>query len=330
MMKTIGLTYDLEDDYVFNPDDPPDANVEFDSEETIQSITESLIHLGYKVFPIGNINKLLSQINLIKENVDLIFNFAENLVGRNRESQIPILLEALHIPYVGSDGLTMAIALDKLVTKKLLVYEHIPTPNFIEARTVEDIKEFSTLRYPLMVKPRWEGSSKGISKESRVQNRDSLIKRVKFIVDTYKQPALVEEFISGSEYTVPIIGNTTIEILPPMQIQIKGKNNLGKLFYIGEYVNREGVNYIPLNKNLPLRKTLESLALKTYKAVECRDLGRVDFRVDQNGNPFVLEINPLPALIDTDAFAIAAAHIGISYKDMIEKILTAARNRYNI
>lgn len=330
MIHSIGLTYDLENDYVFSPGDPPDTNVEFDSKETIQSITESLISLGYKVIPLGNFAKLLSQIRLIKEKVDLVFNFAENLVGRNREAQIPILLEALNIPYVGSDGLTMAIALDKFVTKKLLIYEHIPTPNFFEARNVDEINKLPALRFPLMVKPRWEGSSKGICALSRVQNRDSLLKQVKFIIATYKQPALVEEFISGSEYTVPIIGNNNIEILPPLQIQIKGKHNLGKLFYIGEYVNREGVEYIPLDMHHPLKKTLESLAIKTYRAVECRDLGRVDFRVDQNENPYVLEINPLPALIDTDAFAIAAAHVGISYKAMIEKILTATRHRYNI
>jgi D-alanine-D-alanine ligase len=184
----------------------------------------------------------------------------------------------------------------------------------------------------LIVKPRFEGSSKGLSESSRVENLEELKKQVDFIVQTYKQPALVEEFISGQEFTVAIVGNENPEVLPVVQIKIDGKLKLNDKFYTFARITSDRLEYIcPAKITSDLKKKLDELALKVYRAVECRDFGRVDFRVDNNCNPYVLEINPLPSLSTEDVFMLLAKNTGITYEQMVGKILNSAiiRNKLN-
>lgn len=329
MQKVIGLTYDLENEYAFKQDDPHDANAEFDSEETIESIASSLESLGNKVVRIGSLKDLLANLDNFK--IDIVFNLAEGLHSRNRESQVPIILESLGIPYIGSDGLTLGAALDKVITKKLLLQEGIPTPKFIIAEDNFKMVAVNNLKLPLIVKPRWEGSSKGISKKSRVENIEELKERVNFITSAYKQPALIEEFIRGREYTVAMIGNENIEILPILQVKINGSIDLGDKFYIYDYIYSDELQYVcPAAIDNALKNKLEDLAVKTYRALECKDFGRVDIRVDEQNNPYVLEINPLPSLSKADAYGVIAKYWGIDYSVMIEKILAAALKRYGL
>ncbi len=326
-MRTVGLTYDLKSDYEFKEGDPPDANAEFDHPLTIGVIAKAIEKSGFKVKKIGNAANLLEKINNL--DVDIVFNISEGVCGRNRESQVPVLLEMAGIPFVGSDGLTLSLTLDKLMAKKIFIADKIPTPKFFEIKTIDGLVTTDHFKYPLIVKPRFEGSSKGLSDSSRVETKEELSKQAEYIIATYKQPALVEEFISGQEFTVALIGNDTPEAFPPVQIKIDGRLKLNDKFYTFARVTSDRLEYIcPARISAELSKRLQELARKAYMAVECRDFGRVDFRVDNNGNPYVLEINPLPSLSTADVFTDVARAIGSTYDAMIGKIMHAALTRY--
>jgi len=325
----IGFTYDLKKDYKLREGDPADADAEFDPEAVIDSVTEALEKNGHSVKKVGGVNKLLELQNNL--DVDIVFNICEGAVtGRNRESQVPILLEMWGIPYVGSDGFTLSLTLDKIVTKKILRYEGIPIPDYFEVESLEEMN-MDHLKFPMIVKPRFEGSSKGISEEAKVDNEEGLRRRVDFIVKTYKQPALVEQFISGTEFTVAIIGNKNPEVLPPVQIEIDGELELKDKFYTFARIQSTSLEYVcPARIPKELSDKIKDYALKAYRSVECRDFGRVDFRVDEEGNPYVLEINPLPSLSTEDVFMIIAKYLGMTYEAMIGKILNSALERYGL
>ena len=326
-MKTVGLTYDLKSDYKFKKGDPLDANAEFDAPSTINVIADAISANGYNVKKIGNALNLLEKIDNL--GVDIVFNISEGLIGRNRESQVPILLEMAGVPFVGADALTLGLTLDKVMAKKIFIAEKIPTPKFFEVASVDALINQDHCKFPLIVKPRFEGSSKGLSENSRVENIAELKKQVDFITKTYKQPALVEEFISGQEFTVAIVGNENPEVMPVVQIKIDGKLKLNDKFYTFARITSDRLEYIcPAKISQELKKKLNELALKVYRSVECRDFGRVDFRVDNNGNPYVLEINPLPSLSTEDVFMLIAKNIGITYEQKVGKILDAALKRY--
>ncbi len=327
--KTVGLTYDLRTDYEFKEGDPPDANAEFDHPSTIGVIAEAIESQGVKVKKLGNVDDILEKIDHL--GVDIVFNISEGISGRNRESQVPILLEMKGIPFVGSDALTLGLTLDKIIAKKIFIAEGIPTPRFFEVKDASSLNDIDHLKFPLIVKPRCEGSSKGLSESSRVENLEDLKKQAQFIIDTYKQPALVEDFIAGQEFTVVIVGNDPPEVMPAVQIKIDGRLNLNDKFYTFARISSNRLKYIcPAHINQELKKKISELALKTYEAVECRDFGRVDFRVDNKGNAYVLEINPLPSLSTSDVFPLVAREAGMTYRQIMGKILESAFKRYNL
>ncbi len=329
LMKKVGLTYDLKTDYEFKDNDPPDANAEFDHPSTIKIIAQAIESQGFQVKKIGNVLSLLESIDEL--DVDIVFNISEGLSGRNRESQVPILLEMAGIPFVGADALSLAVSLDKIMAKKIFMAEGILTPKFMEIKSSDAIINLDHMEFPLFVKPRFEGSSKGLSQNSRVENKEELRKQVEYIILTYNQPALIEEFIRGEEFTVAIIGNQPAEVMPIVQIKIDGELHLKDKFYTFAHIKSDALEYVcpaPISKNL--KKKITELAVKTYNAIECRDFGRVDFRVDEGGNPYVLEINPLPSLSTEDVFMVVAKEIGISYNEVIGKILNSALKRYNL
>ena len=327
-MKTVGLTYDLKTDYQFKDGDPADANAEFDHPSTIDVIASAIEANGFKVERIGNAENLLEKLASLK--VDIVFNISEGLTGRNRESQVPMLLEMAGIPFVGADALTLGLTLDKVMAKKIFIAEKIPTPKFFEVSSPAELSNTNHHKFPLIVKPRFEGSSKGLSESSRVENKEELAKQVDYVVTAYKQPALIEEFISGQEFTVALVGNDPPEVLPVIQIKIDGKLKLNDKFYTFARITSDRLEYIcPAKISQELKKKIDELALKTYRAVECRDFGRVDFRVDNEGRPYVLEINPLPSLSTEDVFMLLAENMGITYEQMIGKILNSALKRYN-
>jgi len=328
-MKTVGLTYDLKTDYQFKEGDPPDANAEFDHPSTIDVIASAIEANGFKVKKIGNAPRLLEQIDNL--DVDIVFNISEGVGGRNRESQVPVLLEMAGIPFVGSDALTLGMTLDKIMAKKIFISEGISTPKFFEIKTLDSLKDADHLKFPLIVKPRFEGSSKGLSDSSSVADMEALKKQAGMIVDTYKQPALVEEFISGQEFTVAVVSNNPAEAFPVVQVEIDGSVNLGDKFYTFARIASDRLKYVcPARISDDLTKEIQDMAVRAYDSVDCLDFGRVDFRVDKFGRPYVLEINPLPSLSTEDVFQLIADVIGITYPKMIGRILGCALKRYGL
>ncbi|MBI3322705.1 MAG: ATP-grasp domain-containing protein [Candidatus Omnitrophica bacterium] len=324
----IGMTYDLKTEYVFKEGDPKDADAEFDHPDTVQVIQESIEAMGHRVVRIGGAEGVLKMWDRLAE-VDIVFNIAEGLSGRNREAQVPILLEMRGVPYSGSDGLTQALTLDKLMTKKVLVAEGIPTPRFFEIVRPDDPLP-QDLTFPLIVKPRFEGSSKGLSESSRVETPEALRAQARWVIETYRQPALVEEFIRGNEFTVAVIGNDSPEAYPVVRIQIDGRNELGDLFYTFSRIAAGAKYVVPAGIDPWLESRLQDLAVRTFRAVDCRDFGRVDFRVDAGGHPYVLEINPLPSLSTEDVFGILGQHLGLTYGQMIARIVNTAIRRHGL
>ena len=327
--RIVGFTYDLKSDYTIGPGDPPDKLAEFDIPETVDLIAKAIEDNGHRVVRLGNVFKLLSLGG--KPQVDIVFNIAEGLSGRNRESQIPAILEAMDLPFVGSDALTMGLTLDKLLAKKIFISEGVPTPKFFQAKNPDDLKGLK-LRFPLFIKPQLEGSSKGLDEGSVVRNAQELKARVDWLVRTYKQPALIEEFISGREFSVPIIGNApSVDFYDPVQVKIKGKLELGDLFYAYAHITSTELEYVcPAQISKKLSERICKASLAAYNAVGCLDFGRVDLRVNEKEEIFVLEVNPLPSLCSDDIFAVVAQYRKIDFSQMIGNILNAAFKRYNL
>ncbi|MFA5779051.1 MAG: ATP-grasp domain-containing protein [Elusimicrobiota bacterium] len=329
----IGFTYDAKADYKLLPGDSPDKYAEFDSEETLSQIENALKSSGHNVERIGNASALLQKIAQGKS-WDLVFNLAEGVKGRNRESQVPTILELFGIAYSGSDALTMGITLDKAVAKILVSHASVLTPEFLEIEKLpqlaENEKHFK-LKYPVIVKPSEEGTSKGISPESVCRSFDEVKKITQRLIYKYNQPAIIEEFITGSEFTVAVIENDPPFVLPPVQIAIKGNTDLGEDFYTHQRVENDDIKYIcPAEMPKVLEEKLKNLTLSSYKALGIKDFGRIDIRVDEKGNPYFLECNPLPNLGLIDVFPLVAKAIGITYDQIVVRILNAALKRYNL
>ncbi|MDE1921061.1 MAG: ATP-grasp domain-containing protein [Candidatus Omnitrophica bacterium] len=325
MSKVIGLTYDLKSDWQRSEDDPIDAAAELDGKKTVDCLQKALESAGHKVVLIGGARALIDRITRDDLKVDIVFNISEGFRGRNRESQVPAILDLYDIPFVGADALTLGVTLDKVMAKKCFMADGIPTARFFKATIDEDLESLNTIGFPLFVKTLHEGTSKGITKKSRVENFEGLKAQVEHICRHYKQPALVEEFIRGTEFTVGVIGNRPPQAMPVVQYAIDGRKNLGNEFYSYRHVAEKSVEYIcpaPIDKELAL--TLQELAVRAYKAVDCRDFGRVDFRVDEAGNPYVLEINPLPNLGPDDVFVLFAKVKGMTYNQIINQIMDEA------
>ena len=331
MGKTVGITYDLKSDWQRSKDDPIDAAAELDGQKTIECLKTALESAGHKIVLIGGARQLISRVTNGDLKVDIVFNISEGFKGRNRESQVPAILDLYNIPFVGADALTLGVTLDKVMAKKCFMAEGIPTARYFKATFEDNLFELNTIGFPLFVKTLHEGTSKGITQASRVENFKQLKSQVEHICRNYKQPALVEEFIKGTEFTVGIIGNNPPEPMPVVQYAIAGKTRLGNEFYSYRHVAEKSVEYICpalIDEKLALR--LQDLALRAYKAVDCRDFGRVDFRVDESSNPYVLEINPLPNLGPDDVFVLFAKVKGMSYNQIINKIMDEALIRLEI
>ncbi|MBM3243926.1 MAG: ATP-grasp domain-containing protein [Candidatus Omnitrophica bacterium] len=327
----IALTYNLK-----KKDDskPADYFSEYDSEETISSIVSALKIKGHSVEAIDvEYPKLFSYFS--RNNVDIVFNIAEGIRGKFRESEVPAILDYLNIPYTGSGTFSLALALNKALTKKILRAENIPTPNFqLFSKGNETLDPL--LKFPLIVKPNCEGSAKGINKTNVVGNKEELFIKVKEIINSYHQDALVEEFIEGKELTVGILENGRPRVLPILEIDFSECNSSGEYFYswrMKEYQGDKELGLIP-SFHCPARldkateEKVKEVAFKTHRAVGCLDISRTDIRLDKNNVPYVLEINPLPGLDPKESnFPIMAYAAGMKYEDLIEAILLSASER---
>jgi len=272
---------------------------------------------------------------------DIAFNIAEGLNGANRESQIPAMLDMLQIPYTGSDALTLGICLDKARSKEILSYHKIPNAKFLLADKPEEIP-INNFTYPLIVKPVSEGSSKGIFSSSFVNSYNDLNDETLKVINQYNQPALVEEFLPGREFTVAIIGNDkNAKVLPIIEINYeKFPAGIIPLYsYEAKWIldTKESdfnVFECPAKIDDKLAKEIRNTALKAYKVLNCKDWSRVDLRLDKNNIPNIIEINPLPGILpdqnENSSFPKAARAAGMDYNQMIQSVLFAAAERYNL
>jgi D-alanine-D-alanine ligase len=329
----VGFTFDLKTHYTLGKNDPEDLYAELDDEETVDAVRRALMRSGHEIIPIGNAFELLKRARPGAPDFDIVFNICEGLRGRNREAQVPVILEMMGIPYVGSDGLTLSLTLDKMLAKKVLMSEGILTPRSFIASSRDDIPRDIPYTFPLIVKPCYEGSSKGLTDESLVKDRAALERQIEKITGVYKQPVLVEEFISGMEFTVAIIGNEDPLILEPIQVSIDGDLDLGERFYTYTLLMspKEELQYVcPAKISDALKNKLKETALRAYRAFDCKDFGRVDFRTDARENVYVLETNPLPSLHTDDAFGVIPPVMGKTYDDMVMMVLNAGIARHGL
>jgi len=325
----IGLAYNVK------PADPPehlpeDAFEEYDSEATVGHICDALTHLGHEVRRLPAGPQFLDIVR--KTPLDLVFNIAEGDGGRCREAHIPAVLEMLGIPYVGSDPLTLSVTLDKPVAKKLVEHEGFPTPPF---RTYRHADEFTSwpLSFPVIVKPAFEGSSKGVRLSSRACDFEQAREMVRFVTDTYRQDALVEVFVTGAEVTVGILGNDPPRVAGMMEIVPKSVRQ--SEFVYSLEVKRDWENQvsyrIPPALPEPVLAKIERYALGIYKVLGCLDFSRIDFRLDQEGTPQFIECNPLPGLSPGYGdLPIMLESVGVPYLSLIDEILSHALIRLGI
>lgn len=323
---TIGLTYDLRDEYLemgFNEIE----TAEFDREDTISSIETTLAELGYRTNRIGHIKNLVSRLGQ-GDRWDLVFNISEGMYGEGREAQVPALLDAYQIPYVFSGPLVLALTLNKALTKIIVKDAGVATPEHAVVYRSTDIPKVE-LPFPLFVKPLAEGTGKGIDPESVIFNQQQLEKKCDELLDRYKQPVLVETYLSGREFTAGIVG-TGDEAKCIGVIEIILKDNAEESVY--SYVNKEECEerIIYSLTDQDAVDACSELALKAWKCLRAEDGGRVDIRFDHRGNPYFLEINPLAGMhpAHSDLPILAGLH-GIPYRDLMRMIMDSAVKKIN-
>ena len=322
----VGITYNQKRNIIT---EPPDAEAEFDDIETILAIKNAL-EAGNCEVELYEATENLPE-KLIKQKPEIVFNIAEGKSGGGREAKVPAILNYLGIPYTGSDETTMCIAMDKALTKRLLTTYQIRTPKYKVAGIGTPITTVG-LTYPLIVKPNAEGSGKGISGVSIVTNIEDLRKTIKENTETYKQDALVEEYIPGREFTVGILGNgDDTRVFPPMEIIFRDKSKSIYSYAVKKNF-RKYVDYAcPPDITSKIREHIENTAHRIYRILKCRDCARMDFRLSPEGRLYFIEINPLPGLAPGYSdFPILAEYCGVGYDALVQGILESALKRYSL
>jgi D-alanine-D-alanine ligase len=327
----IGITYDLKatDDLASAAEVPDDWQEEYDSPLTIEAIATVLRGLGHEVIKLGDGRALLER--LLADPPDFVFNFAEGQgIGRAREARVPAVLEMLGIPYTGSDPLTLAVTLDKDCAKRLAASAGIPVPDGFCVYPDEEVsrviaERWGKLQFPVIIKPAWEGSSKGIRNRCLVRKPAELANAVAELVEDYRQPVLVEEYVAGEELTVGVVGNTPPQVVGTMRVVPLQPN---EHFVYSLEVKRDYQRQVRYEcpPELPAEQlaVVEATAVQAYRALGCRDVSRIDFRL-RKGVPYFLEVNPLPGLNpESSDLVIMAKLLGWSYERLVEKILNSA------
>ncbi len=315
-----------------------DTYAEWDTWETVNAVKEAIENYHNVTMIEADENAFL-KFKEIKP--DIVFNIAEGINGASREAQIPAMLDMLNIPYTGSDPLTLATCLDKARTKEILSYHKIPNAKFTVLNSVDELSKDGLL-FPLIVKPIMEGSSKGIFSSSFVRNYNELAGEAERILLEYNQPALLEEFLPGREFTAAVLGNgDEAEVLPLVEINYREfpDDFIPIYSYEAKWIldtkeNPLDVFSCPASVTAELGNKIKSIVLKTYSVLRCRDWSRIDVRLDKNNEPNIIEINPLPGILpnpeENSCFPKAARTAGFNYNDMINKVLYSAAKRHNL
>lgn len=323
----IGLTYDLRSDYL-KDGFSEEETAEFDKESTVEAIERELHSLGHSTERIGNIINLTK--NLVEgKRWDLVFNFCEGLYGIGREAQVPAILDAYSIPYTFSDPLVLALTLHKGMAKHVVRDCGIPTPDFVILESAKDIKKVN-LPYPLFIKPNAEGSGKGIGYNSKLENLEELKPTCSELWKDGNYPLLVETYLPGREFTAGILGSGEESFSVGVMEVLFRKTAKDSVY---SYEVKENYEHY-LDYVLPepeITAACSEMALKVWKALGCRDGGRIDMRMDANGILNFMEINPLAGLNEISSdLPILGRLNGYDYSFIIKTIIDSAKKRVNL
>ncbi len=320
----IGLTYDLRDDYLAEGYSEEET-AEFDRAETIDAIDRALTELGCRTDRIGHLKSLTGRL-AAGDRWDLVFNIAEGLRGFGREAQIPALLDAYDIPYTFSDPLILALTLHKGMTKHVIRDMGIPTPDFAVIESADRIAGVR-LPFPLFAKPVAEGTGKGITAASRIESMPELTRVCGMLLDAFRQPVLVETFLSGREFTVGIIGTGRDAVATDiMEVCLKAEAEPGVYSYVNKENCEDLVEY-RLADDAEAQQARDT-ALAAWRGLGCRDAGRMDLRSDRSGKPNFMEVNPLAGLHPHHSdLPIIFSLMGKTYLQLIEAIMRSALQR---
>ena len=330
----IGIAYNLKKDFAHKSGEPEDRYEEYDSDATVDAIAGALEANGHRAVRLGGGRALVERV--LAHPPELVFNIAEGVGTRSREAQVPAVLEMLGIPYTHSDPLTLAVTLDKSIAKRLVASHGLPTPGFVVLESPEEAGRAAQakLAYPVIAKPLFEGSSMGIRRSSRVESEAALREHLERLFADYRQPVMVEEFCAGAEITVGILGNGAQARIIGM-MEIAPRQGCAEEFVYSLEVKRnylEEVDYVvPPRRPPALLDEVSRVALGCYRALECRDVARVDLRLDREGQPKFIEVNPLPGVHPvTSDLVIMTGKTGLPYEKLIGGIVDAARRRCGI
>jgi len=317
-----------------------DEFAEWDSPATIAAVESALSHLG-KVVRLEANEDFPERLRQARP--DIVFNIAEGFHGVNREAHVPAICEFYGIPYSGSDPFTLTLCLDKARAKETLAFHGIPTPKFLLVEKLADLYRVAEkLTLPLFVKPVHEGSSKGITDSNLCRDRDQLFRQTEFLLENYRQPVLVEEFLPGKEFTCAVLGNgaeATVLPLVAMNFESLPEGALPIYSFDAKFVwdrpeNPLDIFQCPARITRELQASIERVTLDAFRVLGCRDWARIDVRLDADGKPNVLEANPLPGILpdpaDNSCLPKAARAAGIGYEELIQNCLKYAAARQGV
>lgn len=321
---TVGITYDLKEDYL-REGASEEETAEFDRPATIEAIEAALQALGFRAERIGPLKALLARL-VSGDRWDLVFNIAEGVHGLGREAQVPALLDAFQIPYTFSDPVVLGLCLHKGMTKHVVRDAGVPTPDFAVVEREGDAAGVR-LDYPVFAKPVAEGTGKGISGASRVESPAELERVCAELLRRFRQPVIVESFLPGRELTVGILGTgRDARAIGALEINLRGEAEPDAYTYHNKRLYADRVSYTLVEDEVGLKAG--EVALAAWRALGCRDGGRVDIRCDAEGEPHFLEVNPLAGLhpVDSD-LPILCTKRGLAYADLIAAIMESACKR---
>jgi D-alanine-D-alanine ligase len=325
----IGIVYELFDAYPRRPDDPHDAHVEYEPEATLLALEAAIARLGHRAVRLGRPHDLLDAAAKGDLAIDAALSIAEGYGTRNREAWAPVLLEMMGVPQLGSDALTRSLSLDKAWTRAVVAEAGVPVAEGCSVGSAAEAESVDPPGgFPCFVKPRWEGTAKGIDLQSRVTSRAELVAAVARVALRYRQPALVEHFLAGPEYTVTVIGNDPPHALPVLQRALEVQTRIG--IHAVETQGTSLAHVIPGSLDAALEAELATLAIRAYDALGCRDFARADFKCDDAGRPVFLEINTLPTFAPDASFGILAALSNRSHEELIAEVLALGLRRLGL
>jgi D-alanine-D-alanine ligase len=323
----IGLTYDLRSEYLAMGYGEEET-AEFDRDDTVVAVEKALTALGHTIDRIGNARSLTQRL-VAGDRWDLVFNIAEGLYGVGREAQVPAILDLYQIPYTFSDPMVLGLTLDKGMTKHVVRDCGFATPDFA---VLDDSIDISRVGFdpPYFVKPLAEGTGKGISADSIICIKDLLAPACRRLYTRFQQPVLVEQYLSGREFTIGLTGTGALaKVLGTLEVILLPTAEKGAYSYVNKERCEELVQYrlVRAEEDQVVRKA-ETIALGIYKALGCRDAGRLDMRCDEQGRPFFLEINPLAGIHPEHSdLPILCNHLHIPYVELIRRIIASAAER---